>query len=134
MVHVLIAEDDAAVAQVLQRALEGVGHRVTRAADGRTALDAVRLGQPDIVLLDVQMPLLQGIDVVRAVRAIDAAVPIIMMTGSAEPDFDFAACHAAGASAALIKPFRIQVLMAAIRAVMEGRPVAPGDGVLTPGT
>ena len=67
--HVLVAEDDPKQAELVRRYLENEGHRVVVVPDGRAALDAVRRQRPDLMVLDVMMPRVDGLDVCRVLRA-----------------------------------------------------------------
>lgn len=109
---VLLAEDDDVNALLAEAVLTRLGHAVTRVPDGRQAVEAVaaaaRREAPfdapfDVVLMDVRMPVLDGLGAARAIRATDAALPIIALTANAFAE-DRAACHAAGMNAFLSKP------------------------------
>jgi CheY-like chemotaxis protein len=84
--HVLLAEDDPINREIAEGLLRLLGHRVTSVGDGRSALDAIRTGRFDLVMLDMQMPLMNGIEVTRAIRALPGPtgrVPIIAVTADA---------------------------------------------------
>src|SRR4051812_26291695 len=83
--NVLVAEDDVKQAELLRRYLQHEGHSVVVAHDGRTAIDAARASRPDLVLLDVMMPGLDGHDVCRLLRA-DSDVPVLMLTARSTED------------------------------------------------
>ena len=78
---VLVVDDEAEVRSTMQEILRGSGYDVRVAADGPSALDAITADPPDVVLLDVQMPGLDGIDVLTAIRRIDLHIKVIMITG-----------------------------------------------------
>ena len=84
-VSVLIVEDDRNIAELLQMYLEKEGYAVTWAADGGQGLTKYRAIKPDLVLLDVMMPVMDGWSVCRAIRA-EAQTPIIMLTAKGETD------------------------------------------------
>ena len=75
MITILIADDDAASLELLKDALGSLGHRIVEASDGRDALLKVSIERPDIALIDIQMPGLDGFEVLRAVRALEPPVP-----------------------------------------------------------
>ena len=75
MITILIADDDAASLELLKDALGSLGHRIVEASDGRDALLKVNIERPDIALIDIQMPGLDGFEVLRAVRALEPPVP-----------------------------------------------------------
>jgi len=75
MITILIADDDAASLDLLKDALGSLGHRIVEASDGRDALLKVNIERPDIALIDIQMPGLDGFEVLRAVRALEPPVP-----------------------------------------------------------
>ena len=77
--HILVVEDDVKIAALLADYLDAAGWRTTRIGDGRSAVEAARTQQPDLVLLDLMLPELDGIEVCRQVRAF-SQVPIIMLT------------------------------------------------------
>ncbi len=115
--RVLVVDDDDTVREVLRRYLTRDGHEVTEAADGVTGLGMVRSQQPDLVVLDLMLPGLDGFAVCRAIRA-ESDVPIIVITArAAEVDrlrgFDL------GADDYVTKPFSPREAMARVRAVMR---------------
>jgi CheY-like chemotaxis protein len=102
---IVVAEDHEDIRFVVQRALERAGHEVVAAADGAAALDAVRRHRPDVVVTDLDMPRMTGLDLCRAIRA-DAQlrhIPVVLASGSLLPDDRRAA--EVGANATLLKPF-----------------------------
>jgi DNA-binding response OmpR family regulator len=129
--RVLVVEDDDDIAQVLQRSLRLEGYDVRIAADGEAALNAAAAYNPDLVVLDLGLPRLDGIEVARRLRAADD-VPILMLTARDGLD--------SGADDYLVKPFERQELLARLRALLRRRPprgsasVVVGDLVLNPDT
>ncbi len=117
-VDVLIAEDDRAVRESLARALLLEGYRVTAVSNGAEALDAVRLAPPDIVLLDVSMPLVDGLTVCRVLRSEQNRVPVLMLTARTETS-DRVAGLDAGADDYLAKPYALDELLARLRALIR---------------
>ena len=128
---ILVAEDVPS-SQVLVRALlEKMGHRVEIAADGSAALAAMKAGRFDLVMMNVRMPVMDGLAACRAIRALEgpaAAVPIIALTAFGQPD-DKARALAAGADDCLAKPIRPRELAAVIeRMTAPPAPVVPAVG------
>lgn len=112
--HILIVEDDAKIAALLADYVDAAGWRGTRVADGRSAVDAVRAGAVDLVLLDLMLPELDGIGVCRAVRAF-SVVPIIMLTARVD-EVDRLLGLDTGADDYVCKPFSPREVMARVRA------------------
>lgn len=82
---VLIVDDEADVVEVLRTFLVSLGYEVDRALHGADALMAIGVGRPDVVLLDIKMSGLDGVEVLKRVRAMDATIPVIMVTGDEDP-------------------------------------------------
>ena len=116
-VSVLIAEDDKNIAELLQMYLEKEGYAVTVAYDGGQALTKFRAIQPDLVLLDVMMPVMEGWGVCRAIRA-ESQTPIIMLTAKGETD-DKVSGLKAGADDYITKPFEMREVLARMEAVLR---------------
>jgi two-component system response regulator MprA len=116
--HVLIVDDDAGVRRMLARSLEAVGYVVSLAADGGGALVAIERSAPDLILLDVTMPGVDGLGVTRRVRGKGDPVPILLLTArDAVPDR--IAGLDAGADDYLVKPFATDELLARVRALLR---------------
>ena len=79
--HILLVDDEPITGLALSRFLERRGYRVTVAADGLQALDAYRADQPDLVITDLRLPAMDGRALIRALRALDPAIPIVITTG-----------------------------------------------------
>jgi two-component system, OmpR family, response regulator MprA len=118
--RVLVVEDDEEIAQVLQRSLRMEGYEVRTSADGEAALADADAFSPDLVILDLGLPKLDGIDVARTLRA-DGDVPILMLTAREAVDARVAGLDA-GADDYLVKPFERQELLARLRALLRRRP------------
>jgi DNA-binding response OmpR family regulator len=135
---VLVVEDDEEIAQVLQRSLRLEGYEVRLAGDAPTALDAANAFNPDVVILDLGLPGLDGIDVARQLRREDD-VPILMLTARDALESRVEGLDA-GADDYLIKPFERQELLARMRALLRRRPprgsasLVVGDLLLNPDT
>ncbi len=118
--RVLIVEDDEDIAQVLQRSLRLEGYETRIAADGEAALGAANDFVPDLVVLDLGLPKIDGMDVARRLRAADD-VPILMLTARDALESRVEGLDA-GADDYLVKPFERQELLARLRALLRRRP------------
>jgi two-component system response regulator MprA len=118
--RVLVVEDDAEIADVLRRSLRQEGYEVKTSADGVDALDVATGFVPDLVVLDLGLPRLDGVEVCRRLRA-EGDVPILMLTARAETE-DRVGGLDSGADDYLVKPFERQELLARIRALLRRRP------------
>jgi DNA-binding response OmpR family regulator len=136
--RVLVVEDDADIAEVLQRSLRLEGYEVRMAGDGVAALDQAHSYLPDLVVLDLGLPKLDGIEVARSLRERDD-VPILMLTARDALDARVEGLDV-GADDYLVKPFERQELLARLRALLRRRPprgsapLVAGDLVLNPDT
>jgi len=115
---VLVADDDPAVRGAVERALTLEGYDVVTATDGAAALEQVRTGRPDVVVLDIGMPVLDGLTVCRVVRSEGSRVPILMLTARAGTS-DRVEGLDAGADDYLVKPFALEELLARLRALLR---------------
>jgi two-component system, OmpR family, response regulator MtrA len=115
--HVLIAEDDVKQAEVLRRYLEADGHRTAVVHDGRSALDHARRQPPDLLILDVMMPGLDGLNVCRILRQ-ESDLLVLMLTARAEED-DLLLGLDLGADDYLTKPYSPRELMARVRTLLR---------------
>ena len=115
--RVLIVEDDSGIADFLQLELEHEGFEVLHAEDGRKALELFESGSPDIILLDIMLPKLNGLEVLRRIRK-TSRVPVIMLTARGDT-LDKVSGLDSGADDYLAKPFEIEELLARMRAVMR---------------
>lgn len=137
-VRVLVVEDDEEIAQVLQRSLRMEGYEVRTAGDGVSALEEAHAFMPDLVILDLGLPKLDGIDVARRLRDGDD-VPILMLTARDALESRVEGLDA-GADDYLVKPFERQELLARMRALLRRRPprgsasLVVGDLKLNPDT
>jgi len=116
-VSVLIVEDDANIRELLQLYLEKDGYAVTQAVDGGQGLEKYRSIKPDLVLLDVMMPVMDGWNLCKAIRA-EGNTPVIMLTAKGEID-DKVTGLKAGADDYVTKPFEMKELLARIEAVLR---------------
>ena len=116
-ISVLVVEDDRNIAELLQMYLEKEGYAVTIAADGGQGLAKFRAIKPDLVLLDVMMPVMDGWAVCRAIRA-EGQTPVIMLTAKGETD-DQVAGLKSGADDYITKPFEMREVLARMEAVLR---------------
>ncbi len=136
--RVLVVEDDAEIADVLRRTLRQEGHDVRSAADGVAALEVAEDFAPDLVILDLGLPKLDGVEVCRRLRA-ESDAPILILTARADTG-DRVEGLDSGADDYLVKPFERQELLARMRALMRRRPprgtasLAVGELRLNPDT
>jgi two-component system alkaline phosphatase synthesis response regulator PhoP len=134
MAHVLVVDDDPKIRDLLRLYLVREGHRVTPAGDGESALAAARSGKPDLVVLDVMLPGMDGVEVCRRLRD-ESSVPVILLTARTG-DSDKVVGLDAGADDYVVKPFSPRELMARVRAQLrrhrpsvEDEPILVADGL-----
>jgi len=125
-VRIIIAEDDEHIGYFIKFRLEKLGYAVTWKADGDSALEAVREELPDLVLLDIMMPGLNGVQVLEQMKKDEAMkdIPVVMLSGKSGED-DIVKCLEAGAEDYVVKPFKPAELMARIQRIV---PIKPGKG------
>jgi two-component system response regulator MprA len=128
--RVLVVEDDDAISQVLQRSLRMEGYDVRISEDGLAAIETAHAFMPDLVILDLGLPKLDGVEVARTLRATDD-VPILVLTARDAVESRVEGLDA-GADDYLVKPFERQELLARLRALLRRRPPR-GQAVLTVG-
>lgn len=116
--HVLVVDDDPQLREALTRALELDGYRVSTASNGIKALDALSAERPDLMVLDVMMPYVGGLDVCRTLRDKKDMLPILVLTARDEIG-DRVAGLDAGADDYLTKPFALEELRARVRALLR---------------
>ena len=129
----LLAEDNRMQAEVIRRYLEQDGHHTTVVRDGRAALTEARRSRPDLVVLDIMMPAVDGLEVCRVLRQ-ESDVLVLMLTARAT-EADLLHGLDLGADDYLTKPFSPRELMARVRTLLRraGRPPVPADNVLRVG-
>lgn len=136
--RILVVEDDAEIADVLRRSLRNEGYEARIAADGPEAIDTATDFNPDLVILDLGLPGMDGLEVCRRIRE-RGDVPILMLTARSEVE-DRVEGLDSGADDYLVKPFERQELLARIRALLRRRPprgsasLTVGDLSLNPDT
>ena len=117
MATILVVDDEPKIAQLARDYLEHAGFTVLTAADGRTGLARARENSPDLIVLDLRLPDLDGLDVTRALRK-DSPVPIIMLTARGEESDKLIGLEL-GADDYIVKPFSPKELVARVRAVLR---------------
>ena len=126
---ILLVEDEEKLARMVELELKYEGYQVDKAADGRTGLDMAQTGDYDLILLDIMLPALNGMEVLRRLRR-ESLVPVIMLTAR-DTVMDKVAGLDAGADDYITKPFAIEELLARIRAALrnkaEGAAEVPGQ-------
>lgn len=120
--HVLVVEDDKSLADVLSYNLAESGYEVSVARDGQDGLTQAEIKVPDIILLDIMLPIIDGLDVCRRLRAnaVTRDILIIMLTAKSE-EFDQVVGFSVGADDYVRKPFSVRVLMERIKALLRRR-------------
>ncbi len=121
--EILIVEDDRRMASLLDRGLQGEGHRVFVASDGPEGLDFARLREYDVIVLDVLLPGMNGFEIAERLRQEGNKTPILMLTAKDAPG-DAVRGLDSGADDYITKPFSFDELLARIRAVSRRGPIA----------
>ena len=122
MKTILVVDDEPKIVQLAREYLEHAGFRVASASDGREALASFRAAAPDLIVLDLGLPLVDGLDVARSVRK-TSNVPIVMLTGRGD-ESDRVSGLELGADDYVTKPFSPKELVARVRAVLRRSEVA----------
>jgi DNA-binding response OmpR family regulator len=118
MTSVLLAEDDPAISEPLARALRREGYDVDVASDGPGTLEAAKAGGVDLIVLDIGLPKLDGLEVCRRIRSLGQSVPVLILTARAD-EVDTVIGLDAGADDYVTKPFRLAELLARVRALLR---------------
>ncbi len=116
--RILIVEDDQTLLEVLNYNLNGEGYDVITAVDGAQALEAVELRRPDLLILDIMLPTLDGLEVCRILRKKGMTMPILMLTARVD-EVDKIAGLELGADDYMTKPFSMRELLARVRAMLR---------------
>ena len=119
---VLIADDDTAICEALERSLRFEGFKVRSAFNGEIAIEEIERDLPDILILDINMPKVDGIQVTKYLRSLDIDIPICILSARDEVT-DRVAGLEAGADDYVVKPFSFEELLARIRALLRRRSV-----------
>lgn len=129
--HILIAEDDQTLAKFVREGLEGENYRVDVCGDGEQARSAVLQSEYDLVILDLNLPKLDGVSILRQMRIKKPSLPVLVLTQRTKVE-DRVQCLDTGADDYLPKPFSFSELSARIRALLR-RSHLPSESVLTVG-
>lgn len=116
--HILIVDDDSRVTNALRRTLTYEGYHVSTALDGRTALEIARTKSPDLIILDLMLPGIDGLEVCRRLRAVENGVAILMLTAR-DAIADRVVGLEIGADDYLVKPFALEELLARVKALLR---------------
>ena len=120
MANVLVVEDDPLIASFIRKALARQGHEVDWVPTGSAALERVAAGGVDLQLLDLGLPDIDGLDVLRRLQERGEQVPVIVITSRSDPA-DRATAHELGVDAYLMKPFPLANLLAVVSETLSGR-------------
>lgn len=120
MQRILVIDDDPAVTSLLKRGLSYEGYAVETAASGESGLAMAREHPPDLVILDIMMPGLSGLDVLQRLRAADERLPVLLLTAKDAPADQVQGLES-GADDYVVKPFTFEVLLARVRALLRRR-------------
>ncbi|MFT4606002.1 MAG: DNA-binding response OmpR family regulator [Rhodothermales bacterium] len=143
MAEILLVEDDAELSQLVVRRLTDAGYKVRHVADGELALEAVEESVPDLVLLDLMLPRIDGLEVCRRLRSSHPALYVIMLTAKTS-EIDRVVGLEVGADDYVTKPFSLEELVARIRSALrrvsmseqkpddDGKPIKVGDLEIDP--
>ena len=128
MARILVAEDERYILRMLSIKLEGMGHEVITAEDGGAALERAMEEIPDLILLDVMMPVMNGFEVLNRLKGTEQTknIPVIFVTAMGS-ERDMAAGIEAGAADYVTKPFNFGELTASINYALAGNPPAKAD-------
>ena len=125
--HVLVVDDEPDILKLVQKILEGEGHRVTIARDGHEALELVPRERPDVVVLDVNIPRVDGFEVCRRLKSNEAtrSIPVVMMTAAYPSLEDAVKGLGLGADEYVVKPFLREVLIHNVTRLLRRHEVDP---------
>ncbi len=129
MAKILVVDDSALMRRLLQQVLQAAGYEVVCTADGQEGLDKVAAEKPDLVIMDRNMPKVDGMEALRVLRANPAtrSLPVLMASARLEPA-DAAEIQAAGANGLIPKPFQSKQLLAIIRQHLSEREFQGNNG------
>ena len=123
MAKFLVVDDSALSRRASRRILEGAGHTVTEAADGLAALERYALDRPDLVMLDVTMADMDGLEVLRQLRTMDPDARVVMVTADVQSSTRTLA-EAGGAVGFVVKPLNSESVLRAVAAALAGQGAA----------
>jgi CheY-like chemotaxis protein len=124
MAHILVIDDDAVLRRVITLALERTGHSVLRCENGRKAIEYLAHQNADLLITDIVMPEMDGVETVRAARQLKPELPILAISGggSFDPQDYLAIAQVFGANAVLPKPFRPAELIQKVAEMLGPKP------------
>ena len=127
MARILVVDDEPDIVRVVVKIMEARGHQVTTARDGIEALDRVTLDPPDLVILDLNLPRIDGYEVCKRLKtdARTSHIPIVMMTAAYVSVEDAREGQRVGADEYVIKPFLREVLIHNVERLLEARAAVP---------
>jgi CheY-like chemotaxis protein len=127
--RILVAEDNLENQEIIRRRLERAGHQVAIAGNGQEAVEVAQTGMPDLILMDISMPIMSGMEATAAIRGIESVqnIPIIAVTAHAM-EGDAERCLAAGCDGFATKPINFKELLALIETLVGPRPKAAAQG------
>jgi two-component system chemotaxis response regulator CheY len=120
MAKLLVVDDSSLSRRILRRILEEAGHKVTEAPDGMMALEQYAVDKPDMVLLDVTMTEMNGLEVLRQLRALDANARVVMATADVQSSTRTLA-EGSGAVGFVLKPFSSETILHVVNAALAGQ-------------
>jgi two-component system chemotaxis response regulator CheY len=120
MAKLLVVDDSSLSRRISRRILEEAGHTVTEACDGMSALELYAVAKPDVVLLDVTMTEMNGLEVLRQLRAMDAAARVVIATADVQSSTRTLA-ESGGAVGFVIKPLNTETVLRAVNAALAGQ-------------
>lgn len=133
---ILVVDDEAHIVELIKYNLENAGYRTQEAANGREAIYAAQKGGVDLIILDIMLPDIDGLEVCRELKSKEstAPIPIIMLTAKGE-EFDKVIGLEMGADDYITKPFSVRELMARVKAILRRTVSVPGDsGIINIGS
>ncbi len=121
MAHVLVVDDEPEIVKMVSKIMESRGHRVTLARDGQDALDAVKRDRPDVMILDLNLPKMDGFEVCKRLKTDPGtkAIPIVMLTAAYVTMEDATHGVGIGADEYVVKPFLREVLVHNVERLLE---------------
>jgi DNA-binding response OmpR family regulator len=127
MARIIIVEDDDIIAEIASGALDAAGHMTSEVPDGARAVEAIRIGRPDLVILDYNLPGETGMEILRQVRRMDAdnSIRVMFLTASGSRLLQ-ARAEQAGADDYLVKPFTPDELVRRVEALLHAAPPQAG--------
>lgn len=134
MQEVLVVDDDGIYRTIMMRVLTRAGFSVSEVRSGAEALDHLEHGTPSIVVTDILMPDMDGLELIRAIRRTGRGIGIVAISGGGDPIFDFLpAASIFGADVTLRKPFELSTLVTAVQSLLWSRGPGPYSSGMTAG-